>query len=141
MLRLRKNLPLLLLVFPLPATITAPPRSHRYEPDPIILTGKLAMAEAYGPPGYGEDPRNDAKESFYYLILESTIDFDQNINDINTPETGIQEVQLVVTDDKAWHSLKKKLHQRIQVKGTAFHAHTGHHHRTILLSLTAVVTP
>ena len=54
------------------------------------------MAEAYGPPGYGEDPQNDAKEKFYYLILENKVSFLQNINEINTPETDIRELQLVI---------------------------------------------
>jgi hypothetical protein len=41
-----------------------------YEPATVALVGTLTMGHGYGPPGFGEDPKQDQKEEYGLLTLD-----------------------------------------------------------------------
>ena len=47
-----------------------------YEPAMISIEGSVSLKAAYGPPGFGEDPKHDARED--YLVLTSRIVSDRD---------------------------------------------------------------
>ena len=104
----------------------------------VTLTGLLVSRTYYGPPNYGENPKTDGKESQYILIFDSPVDVVGDQNDIlRKTERGVRKVTLVVDDFKA-HPVKSMLGSRVEVHGTLFHAHTGHHHTKVLIDVTSI---
>ncbi|HSB27579.1 MAG TPA: DUF4431 domain-containing protein, partial [Pyrinomonadaceae bacterium] len=113
-------------------------RVLNYEPVNVTLTGVLVSKTYYGPPNYGENPKTDTKESQYILILDSPVDVVGDQKDVMyKPERGVKRVTLVVHDFKA-HPVKSLLGRRVEVNGTLFHAHTGHHHTSVLIDVTSI---
>jgi hypothetical protein len=41
-----------------------------YEPGIVTIQGHVSLKPAYGPPGFGEDPKHDAREDYLALTLE-----------------------------------------------------------------------
>jgi hypothetical protein len=102
-----------------------------YEPETVVLTGTVQRALAYGPPGYGETPRQDTKEIFYSLQLAAPIcilggdDFDQ------PAEPSIRQLQIAFINMPFDRTLPG---HRVRITGTLFHATTGHQHTKVLIS-------
>jgi hypothetical protein len=111
-----------------------------YEPTVVTLEGLLSTKLFYGPPNYGETPQQDSKESAYLLSLEKPIctDRDPNSAGLNEAETGVTVVQLVANTAELRQALQSALGRKVLVNGTLFHAHTGHHHTPVLLTLKRV---
>lgn len=105
-----------------------------YENDKATVTGRLVYRTFYGPPNYGETPKTDSRETQAILLLDSPIDVIANANDgISETERGVRAITLV--SDR---SLKSFAGKRVTVQGALFHAHTGHHHTKVLLTVAAV---
>jgi hypothetical protein len=107
-----------------------------YEPAQVQLSGKVSKKEAYGPPGYGEDPAHDRRESYFVLALTTPIcvsaDPKSPVN--NESETDVREVQLLYLSG---HTLQGAwLNRNISVRGTLFHQVTGHHRTKVLITVT-----
>ncbi|NIP43327.1 MAG: hypothetical protein GWN61_14015, partial [candidate division Zixibacteria bacterium] len=69
---------------------------YRYVPHESVLVGTLRLGIFYGPPGYGEYPDTDTKESALILVLDEPIDVIADAEDeYNETRHGITEVQLV----------------------------------------------
>jgi Domain of unknown function (DUF4431) len=85
----------------------------------------------YGPPGYGEDPAHDSRETQAQLRLARPVC-------VNDDSGGVAErYQLVITLvplGKGVH-FSRLIGQRIQVRGKLYPAETGHHHTPLLLSV------
>ena len=78
------------------------PKVFHYEPEKVVLSGRLEAKTFLGPPGYGESPETDAKEVQYILTLVAPIDVQETKgNDINVKEVGVRQITLVVLDFKA----------------------------------------
>jgi hypothetical protein len=113
-------------------------RVLKYEPSNVTLTGRPVSRTFYGPPGYGEDPKTDSRESQYILILDPPVDVAGDPNEpMYAPERRVTRVTLVVFDFKA-HPVKPLLGHRVEVRGTLYHAHTGHHHTRVLIQVTSI---
>jgi len=54
-----------------PPTRTAPP--YRYDTAGVRLEGTLSERKEYGPPGYGETPAKDKRETIFVLKLSSPV--------------------------------------------------------------------
>ena len=115
-----------------------PPTCLSYEPDTVRVTGTLARHMYYGAPGYGEDPRHDAKEVGFYLDLSVPICMRSGGDDVNAAKSGIRRIQLVL-DEQGYARLRPLLGKRITLRGTLFGAITGHHHTPILLTVSKPV--
>ncbi len=118
-------------------------KNHRsnvyyYEPDTSTLNGKLYKEMFYGPPGFGENPKEDRKEYCFILYLDKSINVvpsrHSNMSGFDEPNENIKRLQIFANDtiDKL---LDSKLGSRVLVKGTLFEAQTGHHHTKVLMDV------
>jgi uncharacterized protein YecT (DUF1311 family) len=108
-----------------------------YEPQVVELSGFLDSERFFGPPGYGESPKEDPVEEAWILILDRPICVlaSSNFRDANTPpENGVSRIQLVPQGEIS-SALKGWKEQNIMVRGTLFHSHTGHHHAPVLMNV------
>jgi hypothetical protein len=98
------------------------------EYDPTVsLSGTLRSQVFPGPPNYESIKRGDRKETAIILTLVAracTTGSDPQGFDV--PETSLREMQLVVTKDAHWKTVRRLMGKRAIVTGTLFHAHTGH---------------
>jgi hypothetical protein len=106
-----------------------------YEPAVVELTGKLTMVTKYGPPNYGENPETDEKVKVPVLLLSRPVNVrGQPGDELNSESVrGIKEIQLVL--EKLSASYRMLANQQVRVKGTLFHAHTGHHYTAALMTV------
>lgn len=107
-----------------------------YEPEEVELCGMLYEEVYPGPPEYMSVEMGDRPEEAVFLTLKEPINVDVKKNteveedDINEPEKGVRELQVVFSDSMpSKHQMKKE----IVLKGTLYHAHTAHHHRRVLM--------
>lgn len=109
---------------------------YHYEPAVVLLKGILLIKSAYGPPGYGEDPRTDEKVKYIVLKLDNPInvkgDLDQNSINLDTFR-NISEIQLVLFSDQMRKDISGKINKKVLIKGTLFEKHTGHHYTDVLM--------
>ena len=123
-------------LFPLVAFSADEPSSYlKYEPARVSLKGRLVEKVFFGPPGYGEDPKNDRKERQYILILNAPINLEADRD--NPSEKNVREVTIVVLDFKKV-PVKRYLDKAVRVDGTLFHAVTGHHNTPVLITASRV---
>lgn len=99
------------------------------------LKGELIIRSFFGPPNYGEDPINDSREDAYILKLKYPINvISENKNyeegDFEITELNLEEIHIAPSS-----TIRQFIGKHVVVKGTFFHAHTGHHHTPVLLSL------
>ena len=105
-----------------------------YEPATVELEGRVVIRSKYRPPNYGEDPKTDEKVKVLFLVLTKPI----NVVGIEGHEynarsvQGAREIQLIITDGKPKH--KNLVGKNVVVKGTLFHAHTGHHYTDLVMT-------
>lgn len=122
----------LLIAFSVSA-FSAEPQCFKYNNDGVVLTGKVVLKTFFGPPNYGEDPANDAKEKQAILILDSPICVDADPQGDEEAEVDQSEVTLVPMQNL---NLEQYVGKRVQVIGSLFHAISAHHHTPVLISVT-----
>ena len=107
-----------------------------FEPNQVVLVGTLETAEYFGPPGFGESPASDSRESVFLLELERPIavrgDPTDELNRDSIDELKRVQLEVSASPDPAL------LGTRVRVTGTLFTAHTGHHHTPAILRLISV---
>ena len=110
------------------------PKVFSYEPAVVALTGKIYNTTRPGPPEYLSIEQGDAPETSLILALKEPIDVghkdDPEIDDFNTFEQGVREIQLVFLKDEP---PQNAFNREIVVSGSLFHQHTAHHRRRILM--------
>jgi hypothetical protein len=104
----------------------------------------VVLRTFFGPPGYGESPKTDSKESQYILVLDTPIDIIGLSQDDYFPydrqtERHVKQITLVIDDFKA-NPERTFLHKHVTVEGTLVHAHTGHHHTKALMDVSSIRT-
>lgn len=110
-----------------------------YEPEVVELRGRLALADKYGPPNYGESPESDAKVKVPMLRLSDPINVRRDPNsNLNTESfEDVKEVQLVfLTERKISYS--HLVGKDVTARGALFQGHTGHHYTDVLLVVNAI---
>lgn len=108
-----------------------------YEPAVVELKGKLVVKTYFGPPNYGENPKTDSREKGWIVSLDKPI----NVRGKTGPDAdyesdsveNVRELQLVLLVPHK--GLKGR---KVIVKGTLFHAHTGHHHTDVLMQVQSI---
>ena len=106
----------------------------KYAPEVVTLTGVVHLKTFYGPPGYGEDPAHDRKERQALLTLDQPLCVAKGLDDgLEEPEADQHEVTLVPLG--AHPNLSSFRGKHVRVRGTFFHAITGHHHTALLLDV------
>ena len=128
----------ILVLFGLSVPATGGEEWLKYEPATVTLAGTVSMGEAFGPPGYGENPRSDRKERYFLLTLDTPISVQGSPHDAANAksETGIAAVQMVFSD--ACPFKRRWRNKHVWVSGRLFHAITGHHRTPVLLQVTRV---
>jgi len=101
-----------------------------YEPATVTLTGKLSTGRGYGPPGFGEDPRHDAKETFAQVTLDKAACVNGG-TDTNEDVAAIRTFQLVPGDGARYD--RKLLGKRVAVTGKLYHRVSGGHTDVLFL--------
>ena len=107
-----------------------------YETELVTVEGRLKVRMKYGAPNYGENRKTDEREYVPVLVLSSPINVRANTDDVinGTPVKHARVVQLVLEPGLLLSS-KSFVGGRVLVTGTLFHAHTGHHHYEVLMSV------
>lgn len=109
-------------------------RQLQYEPEKVILTGRVVAKTFYGPPNYGETPKIDGRERQYILVLDSAVDvIGSKSETLDEPERGVKELTLI-----AMASLEPFLGKHVKVDGTLFHAVSAHHHTKVLIMVSSI---
>ncbi len=112
-------------------------KEFKFGSEVSTIEGTLQQEEQFGPPGYGEDPKNDSKENLFFLYLEAPINvysIDSLSDSFDVTTKGIDKVQLNSPDVDLVPFINKK----ITVQGVFFGAHTGHHHTDVLMDVSKV---
>ena len=103
-----------------------------YMGDPVALEGHVTLRTFFGPPNYGEQPTNDSKERQAILRLSNPICVIANSRDSDVAEQDQSEVTLVPINGE---NLRRYQGKAVNVRGTLFHANTGHHHTPVLIEI------
>lgn len=97
-----------------------------YEPAVVTITGNTEAEFGYGPPGFGEDPAQDAKEQYVLLTLDHPICVSGGESgSMDEDVSRIQSIQLVFGIHQ--HYDPQLLGQRVSVSGQLFHRISGGH--------------
>lgn len=107
-----------------------------YEPTVVELKGSLIIKTFFGSPNFGENPETDSKENSWILSLTTPISVCAKTegDPILSPSVeNVRELQLVLPKPH-----KELIGKNIIVKGTLFHAHTGHHHTDVLMEVESI---
>ena len=105
-----------------------------YDPSVVRLKGIITRKQFPGPPEYSDIKKGDAIEIFWILKTDHPfcVDQDNPKEDIDIPESNINQVQLVVQNYNKYKS-KKLIGKHVVVTGTLFHAITIHHRTKVLI--------
>lgn len=112
--------------------------------DPSVrLSGTVFSRIYFGPPGYGETPVQDARERATLLLLDAPICVRASPHpeaDDNSFEGNVLVIQLAAVH-VAPELLEKAQGRRVVVRGSLFHALTGHHRTPVLMDVLSVQSP
>jgi|SRR5215831_3746945 len=109
-------------------------RKLYYQPEKATVTGRIVYRTFFGPPGYGENPKTDSRETQDILLLDSPVDVIRTTHDDwDGTERRINRITLVLD-----HSISHFIGKKVVVAGTLFHAYSGHHHTKILMVVSSV---
>jgi len=110
----------------------------KFEPTVTRLVGRLTTREYPGPPNYESVTAGDKPEREWILVLRAPLcvdgDSDSELN--RTSVAAIGEVQLVAASSAS--NLAHLTGKDVEVSGTLFTAHTGHHKTPVLLTVQEV---
>jgi hypothetical protein len=107
-----------------------------YESAIVTVQGSVLLTPAYGAPGFGEDPKLDAREDYLELTLDTPacVTASSKFTD-DVAETDIKTMQLVFRTGEAFQKAKRWIGKQVSVVGSLYHGFTGHHHTTVLLKV------
>jgi len=115
------------------------------ETNTFSFHGTLSYQIFAGPPNYEDVRKGDAPEATYLLKLDEPIC--ATGDDFLNPSERIDKVQVYPADAGAVgrflsRDLRRFVGKRVVVDGnSAFGAHTGHHHASLLLPITNIAIP
>ena len=115
------------------AAVCANAECLQYEPHTVTVLGVIKKETLPGPPNYESIAKGDRPEIFWILVLDKPVCVKANESDpLNKFEDNIFEMQMVL-NTKQYDSFHKLLYERVKIIGKLFHAHTGHHHKQVLI--------
>ncbi|HLN97987.1 MAG TPA: DUF4431 domain-containing protein [Pyrinomonadaceae bacterium] len=108
-----------------------------YEPAVVELEGELTVEPKYGPPNYGENPKTDAKVRVPILRLSTSV------NVRGTPGDGfnansVREAKRIQLLFRPGASYDQFIGKKVRVKGTLFHAFSGHHYTKVVMDVRVI---
>ena len=105
-----------------------------YEPDTVVLKGTIQRHTFAGPPNYESVAKGDQAERVWVLHLAEPICVSASSD--WEKETGVSDVQLVFASRSGYD--KSLSGRKVDVTGTLFQAHTGHHHTKVLITVSSI---
>lgn len=135
----------------MPCTAMLPAQRHeakvQYFPASTTLRGELRKENRFGPPGFGETPKTDAKVSIIVLVLKSPVtavpsagaDADKTSN-LDTVE-GVSEIQLFFEGDdgpRLKARVEKMIGKAVTITGTLNEAIAAMDFTKLTMTVTAV---
>jgi hypothetical protein len=103
---------------------------EKYDNPGVTLAGTLSVETFYGPPNYGESPKTDARERQAILHLAKPL------CTIASPDNPAEKDQVRVTVAPMGSlSLRQFVGRMVKVRGSLFHAISGHHHTQVLIAI------
>jgi hypothetical protein len=115
--------------------------SHCLAYDPVVveLTGELISKTFPGPPGYGENLAEDRPENVLLVKLVRPIcTVGDSASDLNSESVSSIRTLQVGPKKIPWGQLERFVGHKVSVKGTLFHAHTGHHRTKVLMAISSI---
>ena len=116
-----------------------------YYPSLVTLNGTPVKKWAYGPPGFGENPKTDMIEHYLVLKLNRPVNVQADTSDTtgldDVTETDVKEIELRGGDSTSWAALISLIGKEVSVKGWLFHGATGNDHTNILMNFREIVSP
>lgn len=108
----------------------------------VTLTGTLRSQVFAGPPNFESLKRGDRKETALILSLTTpNCVVGRNPKDLEISVAGIRKMQLVVTNDTHWKTIRRLKGKRAVVSGTLFYRHSGFHQTKVLIGVTGIRGP
>jgi hypothetical protein len=129
---------LLALLVTLPALSTeATEQCITYEPNTINLYGRITRKVFAGPPNYENVAKGDEAEQVWVLRLNRPVCVAASAQ--WEAEANVSEIQLVFGEGiSQYNRYESLLGKKVVAKGRLFHAHTGHHHTRVLLTVRSI---
>jgi hypothetical protein len=129
---------LLALLVTLPALSTeATEQCITYEPNTINLYGRITRKVFAGPPNYENVAKGDEAEQVWVLRLNRPVCVAASAQ--WEAEANVSEIQLVFGEGSSqYNKYESLLGKKVVAKGRLFHAHTGHHHAKVLLTVRSI---
>jgi hypothetical protein len=126
-----------MLLFPSWSSLSNAQPCLRYEPAVVQLLGQVVLRTFPGPPDYESIRRGDRAETQALLKL------DQAICVLGDPKDEInseaeRDQRLVTLVPPSGMNLANYAGAQVRVEGPLFHAHTAHHHTSLLLRVTRI---
>jgi len=109
----------------------------RYDDPAVKITGTVFSRIYFGPPGYGETPAKDARERAILLLLNAPACVASSLHpeqDNNSYEGNLIVIQLAAVHVKPELLVAVEGHRAI-VRGSLFHALTGHHRTPVVMDV------
>ncbi len=102
------------------------------------IRGIVRKVKYYGPPGFGDNPKEDKLLTATILKLDRPIEVvETNPDGVNTTTTTT-EVQLAAQGFYGQLDAAEKRHKEVTISGEFFSAHTGYHIRDLLMLVESV---
>ena len=135
---------LLLLLLPILLIATAYDAAaqgcHSYESDGVKLAGRIKIMTFPGTPNYESVKKGDQPEVAWVLRLSrpACVKAGQD-NEFDVAESKVTDIQLVLEPEEftKWRTLARG-RASVVVTGKLFHAHTAHHHTSVLMEVTNI---
>jgi hypothetical protein len=103
----------------------------------LRLEGKLESATVAGPPNYEDVAQGDAAEVIYILQLTKPICIDDG-GEFADRRSEFNQVHVYSLEEGILNQLEKRTGETVHIEGSGFAAHTIHHRRPLVVSVTAV---
>lgn len=105
--------------------------------EPVAVYGTLGVEQAFGPPGYGESPAVDSIDTYYVVIVpeDRCLSLHQAFGHAPDPHPVECRIQLIGVDPRDAVPL---LNKNVEIVGTIFESHTGHHHTGLLIEVARI---
>lgn len=108
-----------------------------YEPLVVTVSGSISRKDFPGRPNYESIAKGDERETYWVLQLDRTACVLGDKETMNASESSITNIQLVLNSAQ-YKKYQSLLMTPVTVTGTLFHAHTGHHHTSVLMNVSEI---
>lgn len=105
-----------------------------YEPTKVTLQGTLTVQNFAGPPNYDNIKKGDLPERAWILNLKNPVRVAESGDELSYTQENVREIQLVC-DRECGNEFSLKQGDEVALIGTLFAAHTGHHHKGVLMNV------